>query len=237
MMHLFYQPDLALHELDDEESRHIFKVLRLRAQDIIYVTDGNGTLQKCSISYHGKKVLYKVLEANVLPRPEASITMGIAPTRKAERNEWMVEKMTEMGVDEIIFIVTSHTHTEGINRSVNLARLQRIAIAAMKQSQQVFLPNIRLEKSFEDFVGLPGTVTRLIAYVPVQHHTKHAFSFVDKQRPSVMLIGPEGDFTEEEVELAVRHGYTPVSLGPTRLRTETAAVLACHAINLAYQII
>ncbi|WP_025761687.1 RsmE family RNA methyltransferase [Dyadobacter tibetensis] len=235
-MHLFYQSEPSKTELDDEESRHIFKVLRLRTDDIIYITDGKGMLQKCCIQYQGKKVQYKVLETIRQIDDKPTLTMVVAPTRKAERNEWMVEKMTEIGVRRIIFIVTSHTHKEGLGRVVNLMRLQRIAAGAMKQSQQYFLPEIRLENSFEDFLKEPFVGTRMIAYVPLQHDTKHAFEFVRKQSDTIVLIGPEGDFTEAEVESAKGHGYIPVSLGPTRLRTETAAVAACHAVNLAYQV-
>jgi len=235
-MHLFYQPDIKITELDEEESRHSTKVLRLNTGDIIHVTDGNGLLQKCRLNVTGKKVFYQVIESTVIPRRSFTVNMAIAPTRKAERNEWMVEKMTEIGVERIDFIVTDNTNLESINRVVNLSRLNRIAASAMKQSQQFYLPEITLNKNFEAFIESRKEKTKLLAYVPDNNLVKHVIQKVDKNAGTVLLIGPEGDFTPEEVTFALQNGFDTVSLGATRLRTETAAVAGCHAVNLAYTV-
>jgi 16S rRNA (uracil1498-N3)-methyltransferase len=236
-MHLFYQPDSNLYELDEEEARHSSKVLRLNSGDIIYVTNGRGTLQKCVLNIHEKKTGYEVLESRTIARRPFAVNLAIAPTRKAERNEWMVEKMTEIGVERIDFLITEHTNADTINRVVNLTRLNRIAAAAMKQSQQHYLPLITVGNKFETYINGVGTGEKLIAYVPEQNKVEHVFSKIKKDVGTTLLIGPEGDFSEREVELAQSLGFSTVSLGPTRLRTETAAVAGCHAINLAQNIL
>lgn len=233
-MHLFYQPLPSVFVLDEEETRHISKVLRLRVGDTIHVTDGKGLLQACRIIDMNRTVKYVVTETIYIPRKGHKIIMAVAPTRKAERNEWMVEKMTELGVDRIDFIITEHTHTEGINRVVNLTRLNRIAVAAMKQSQQYYLPLISVGEKFGHYLAEHNILdNKLLAYVPEHETSPHVFRVVDKNKDTLLLIGPEGDFTPEEVSLAIDNGFKTVSLGSTRLRTETAAVAGCHAINLA----
>lgn len=232
-MHLFYQPDPHVFELDEEEARHSSKVLRLNSGDIIYVTDGKGLLQKCVLNIQGRKVGYEVVESKKVEKRPFSVNMAIAPTRKAERNEWMVEKMTEIGVERIDFIVTEHTNPETLNRVVNLGRLNRIAAAAMKQSQQYYMPIITVGNKYETFIKETTDSLKLIAYVPDHNKVEHVFSKVKKDTGTTLLIGPEGDFSEKEVSLALDHGFSTVSLGATRLRTETAAVAGCHAVNLA----
>lgn len=232
-MHLFYQPDTRIFELDEEESRHCTKVLRLSTGDIIHVTDGNGLLQKCRLNIGKRNVTYEAVASTLIPKRPYSVHMAVAPTRKAERNEWMVEKMTEMGVERIDFIVTEHTHKETVSRVVNIGRLQRIAASAMKQSQQYFMPKISLITEYSSFIINSAEKTRLIAYVPDNHLTEHVIKKVVKDSETLLLIGPEGDFTQEEVSLAIENGFKAVSLGATRLRTETAAVAGCHSINLA----
>ena len=236
-MHLFYQPDSKIYELDEEEARHSSKVLRLSSGDIIYVTNGKGTLQKCVLNIQGKKAGYGAVESRTIERRPFSVHMAIAPTRKAERNEWMVEKMTEIGVERIDFLVTEHTNADTVNRVVNLTRLNRIAAAAMKQSQQYYLPKISIGNKFENYINEVGDSAKLIAYVPEHNKVEHVFSKVKKETATTLLIGPEGDFSEKEVLMAQSLGFATVSLGPTRLRTETAAVAGCHAINLAQNIL
>jgi 16S rRNA (uracil1498-N3)-methyltransferase len=235
-MHLFYQPDPKLFELDEEEARHSYKVLRLGSGDIIHVTNGRGLLQKCVLNVQGRKVGYEVLESVLMERRAFTVHIAVAPTRKAERNEWMVEKMTEIGVERIDFLITEHTNPETINRVVNLSRLNRIAASAMKQSQQYYLPVITVNNKYEPFIKSTTEDVKLIAYVPDQNRVEHVFNRVKKDSSTSLLIGPEGDFSETEVALALEYGFTTVSLGPTRLRTETAAVTGCHAINLAQNI-
>jgi 16S rRNA (uracil1498-N3)-methyltransferase len=233
-MNLFYQPDIRVLELDEEESRHCMKVLRLRTGDIINVTDGMGLHQKCKIVVGNKKVTYQVQEANQVPRRRFSIRMAVAPTRKAERNEWMVEKMTEIGVETIDFVVTENTNRESVSRVVNLPRLRRIAGSAMKQSQQFYLPEIRFFDRFGNWIAMHTEGAKLIAYVPENFTSAHVYDRALGRDKATLLVGPEGDFSPEEIELALANGYETVSLGPNRLRTETAAVAGCHAVNLAF---
>ena len=232
-MHLFYQPDTRIFELDEEESRHCTKVLRLSTGDVIHVTDGSGLLQKCRLNIGKRNVTYEVVGSTMIQKRPYAVHIAVAPTRKAERNEWMVEKMTEMGVERIDFIVTDNTHKETISRVVNLSRLKRIAASAMKQSQQYYMPEISLITAYDTFIKENTDATRLIAYVPDNHLTEHVIKKVTKNSKTTLLIGPEGDFSPEEVILATANGFEAVSLGATRLRTETAAVAGCHAVNLA----
>jgi 16S rRNA (uracil1498-N3)-methyltransferase len=232
-MNLFFQPREGLFELDEEESRHCTKVLRLISGDVIDVTDGNGAHMKCQITVGAKKVTYRVLDKTQVSRKPFQVVMAIAPTRKAERNEWMVEKMTEIGVDRIIFMLTANTNKETFTRVVNLGRLNRIVESAMKQSQQFFKPEISVITNFEKFISQTDADCKLIAYVPDNRSSDHVFQKVDKNINTLLLIGPEGDFTPGEVALAIRNGFDTVSLGENRLRTETAAVAGCHAINMA----
>lgn len=236
-MHLFYQPNKNLYELDDEETRHSSKVLRLNSGDIIYVTDGKGLLQKCVLNMNKNKAAYDVIGSETIPKRNFSVHIAIAPTRKAERNEWMVEKMTEIGVERIDFLVTEHTNPETLNRVVNLSRLNRIAAAAMKQSQQYYIPEITVNNKYDSFIRSRQENVKLIAYVPDQNIVEHVFSKVKKNSSTSLFIGPEGDFSEKEIALAMENGFSTVSLGPTRLRTETAAIAGCHAINLAQSLI
>jgi 16S rRNA (uracil1498-N3)-methyltransferase len=198
-MHLFYQPDPKLFELDEEEARHSYKVLRLGSGDIIHVTNGRGLLQKCVLNVQGRKVGYEVLESVLMERRAFAVHIAVAPTRKAERNEWMVEKMTEIGVERIDFLITEHTNPETINRVVNLSRLNRIAASAMKQSQQYYLPVITVNNKYEPFIKSTTEDVKLIAYVPDQNRVEHVFNRVKKDSSTSLLIGPEGDFSETEV--------------------------------------
>jgi 16S rRNA (uracil1498-N3)-methyltransferase len=232
-MHLFYQPEASIYELDEEEARHSSKVLRLGSGDIIHVTDGRGSLKKCVLNIQGKKANYEVLETQVIPPRTFAVHMAVAPTRKAERNEWMVEKMTEIGVERIDFLVTEHTNLETLTRVVNLTRLNRIAASAMKQSHQYYMPIITVNNKYEVFIGNRDEQVKMIAYVPDHAKEEHVLQKSRKNSVTSLLIGPEGDFSEKEVALAQEYGYTTVSLGQTRLRTETAAVAGCHAVNLA----
>ena len=233
-MQVFYQPDTSQHFLEGEEARHCAKVLRARLGDEIAVTDGKGTVTFGSIQdLNVKRVAFRVVRTQQISLPTHRIHMAICPTRRAERNEWMVEKMTELGVHKIQFVVSEHTHRETLGRVLNHERLHRIALSAMKQSQQFYLPE------FSFFPNLPGYLSqvrvpdRYIAYVASGDIPDHFFKTIRPCKPVEILIGPEGDFSVAEIEAAKAAGFKPVSLGDTRLRTETAAVIACHSAILA----
>lgn len=235
-MHLFYQSDLNQNILTGEEATHCTKVMRMQVGDHFRITDGRGKLITCVITHYNKtEVEYRIVATeNTLGRP-FRIHMYIAPTRKAERNEWMLEKMVELGVDEIHFIKSEHTHTESYKRVTNPERLNRIGVAAMKQSEQTFLPKIVVHDSIEPAFELTDGSNRFIAYVTEERESPHLSTLINKSSISSVLIGPEGDFSEQEIARALNAGFQPVSLGKTRLRTETAAIIACHCVHLGDQ--
>jgi len=235
-MHLFYHSDLHQNILKGEEALHCTKVMRMQVGDEFKITDGKGKIFTCEIgSFNKSEVAYKVTGTQENIKRPYSIRMFIAPTRKAERNEWMVEKMVELGIDEIHFFKSEHTHSESFKRVTNPERLTRIAIAAMKQSYQAFLPEIYIHDSIDPVLELAKDSDRFIAYVTEERESPHLSLLINKNSSSCILIGPEGDFSEDEIKTAIDKGFQPVSLGKTRLRTETAAIIACHCVHLGDQ--
>lgn len=233
-MHLFVQTDLTKNYLEGEEARHCARVLRLRGGDRITLTDGAGTeILADLLSVDTKKCTYRLVSQRTLPANTNLVRMAICPTRKAERNEWMVEKLTELGVLDISFVVSDHTHHETINRVLNLERLSRIAQSAMKQSQQYYLPKISVFASLGAYLDSVDNAEKYIAYLAEGHAPRHLLLKVKKKQSVSILIGPEGDFSKNEIQASLAAGFSPVSLGTHRLRTETAAVAACHTANLA----
>ncbi|MPR36440.1 RsmE family RNA methyltransferase [Salmonirosea aquatica] len=233
-MHVFYQPDNKKHFLETDEAHHCIKVLRARPGDELVVTDGRGGVSKGTIvSINPKRVEYQVRDFYQVPLPDYRIHMAICPTRKAERNEWMVEKMTELGVHKIQFVISEHTHRETMKRVLNPERLIRVALSAMKQSQQFHLPEFAYFLNLDTYLGQVEAKERYIAYVASEDIPRHLIQQLSPVRPVEILIGPEGDFSTAEIEAAQAADFKPVSLGDTRLRTETAAVVACHSAVLA----
>ncbi|WP_373512772.1 16S rRNA (uracil(1498)-N(3))-methyltransferase [Persicitalea sp.] len=233
-MNIFYQPDNTKNFLEGEEAQHCTKVLRMRVGDELTITDGRGKKSIGTLSeILRNRCTFEVHSLEQLPPLPYEIEMAICPTRKAERNEWMVEKMTEMGVQRINFMMSEHTHRPTTMRVVNMERLNRIALSAMKQSQQYYLPEINFFSSIEKFFEQNAAEVRCIAYVEESVSNRHLFQEIGNQDSVSIMIGPEGDFSTSEIQLALDQHYVPVSLGATRLRTETAAVLACHSVHLA----
>ncbi|MCU0420321.1 MAG: 16S rRNA (uracil(1498)-N(3))-methyltransferase [Cyclobacteriaceae bacterium] len=224
----FFQADITPQstELSAEESHHALRVLRLQPGDDIALTNGTGLLVLARIrETSNKQCRVEVLSAQQqTPRPYR-IHLAIAPTKNNDRTEWMLEKLTETGVDQVTFVSTQRSERE----KINLARFQKVVVGALKQSQQVFLPSIQGPVSFEKILA-DESGQKFIGHMNAQPpaHLKH----VARPRTSyLMLIGPEGDFTEAEVAAAQQAGFTQVSLGPTRLRTETAGWVACQTLH------
>ncbi len=230
---LFYTPYLNEGLLPESEAYHVAKVLRARPGMNILVTDGKGTLREATLTEVSfKRVSFRAAApVRVSPRPY-KVRIAVAPTRKPERNEWMLEKLVEFGVDEIVFIKTAHTHLESFGRVVNQDRMEKIAISAMKQSGQLFLPDIRIGIPLSDLLKPAPGIRGFIAYVPEKTTAPHLAKAASRSADTLVLIGPEGDFSQEEVQAALDSGFGMVSLGLTRLRTETAAIAACHALHL-----
>ena len=231
-MHAFYLPDLArgANELPEDEARHATSVLRLRVGDRISLLDGKGTRAEATIegiSKHGCAV--RVVDRTVLsPERKARIHLAVAPTKQMERFEWMLEKCTEIGVDRITPLITERSEREKLRRG----RLERVMVSAMKQSQRVWLPELDEPTSLNDLISGKIPAQRLFGWCEGERTS--LTSTYRPQEDTVLLIGPEGDFTPEEARTLMDSAFAPVSMGVARLRTETAAITACAWMNLAH---
>lgn len=227
-MNLFYVPGIAdgISHLDAEESRHAMKVLRMVVGDKLTLTDGRGNWYYASIkNADAKKCTFAVQQKKYFPKKDYAIHLAIAPTKNADRIEWLVEKNVEMGIDEISFMQCQTSE----RKNIHIERIEKIAISAMKQSQQAWLPMINPLKPFREIVQIQAD-QKFIGHVDASnpHHLK---SMAHPQKKYLILIGPEGDFSTEELELAHQHGFEKISLAANRLRTETAGMVACQILH------
>ena len=237
-MHRFYCPDIAATlTLGEEDSRHCVKVMRMAEGDTIEVVDGNGVLYTCRITMaHPKRCAVEVLDRQVQPPHWGHrIVLGVAPTKNLDRIEWLVEKAVEMGVDRIIPLRCHNSERTVLKTE----RIRKIMVSAMKQSLKATLPRLDELTPVEQVVGESFDGTRCIAYCDAMLPREERLTLADAYRPGrdvMVLIGPEGDFSPEEVQAARAAGFVPVTLGESRLRTETAgmmAVAAVHALDMA----
>lgn len=227
---LFYCPDIRQNSiLPEQESQHCARVLRMHEGDLLTITDGEGYFYDCKLLLsHPKKSMVTILRKWEEPRKrDFMLHIAFSPTKQMERNEWFVEKATEIGVDRFTPILGNFSERKEIKRD----RLTRIAISAMKQSQQSRLPLIDEMRSFSEFVAQPFNGRKFIAHCYDLPKTALPQSY-RKGEDVIILIGPEGDFSEQEVAEAINNGFEPISLGETRLRTETASLVALHTIHL-----
>ncbi len=231
-MQLFYFQDLDTatqgFSFDKDESRHIAKVLRKKQNDILHVTNGLGFLFETEITQiSNSKCTVKILSHKEDKKPGFRLHLAVAPTKMNERYEWFLEKATEIGVTEITPIICDHSE----RKVIKAERFEKIILSAMKQSNQLFLPKFNEAISFASFVSQNTTGLKMIAHC--EENEKQSMKSVVKAGYDItMLIGPEGDFSPKEIKLALQNDYLAVSLGETRLRTETAAVVACHTAVL-----
>jgi 16S rRNA (uracil1498-N3)-methyltransferase len=229
-MYQFYAPDIEQAPfLSEEESLHCAKVLRLIEGTLINISDGNGNCFVARIiNAHAKHTLVEIIEKQHELRDETKlIHIAIAPTKNRDRMEWFVEKATEIGVD-IITPVFCHFSER---KSISQERLEKIAVAAMKQSQRAYLPKLNAALSLHQLLGQTTETQRFIAHCYEEEKTELQRVYTPDSN-AIVLIGPEGDFTHEEVMEALHYGFSPVSLGDNRLRTETAGIVACHTMQL-----
>lgn len=245
-MYLFYTPELVNHPellasnfvqsffLSEEESAHCVRVLRYNRGDQILLTDGCGTTYTALIvNPHPKHCEFQVVACQKQqPSHHFHLHIAIAPTKNVERLEWMVEKCTEIGVDEITPLLCHYSE----RRQLRLDRLQKIVLSATKQSLTPFLPVLNDLTPFSEFVQRyqPNAYPNTDCFI-AHCYEEDKSDLKAKIRPNrdvLVLIGPEGDFSENEISEAVQHGFIPVSLGNSRLRTETAGVVACHTAIL-----
>jgi len=230
-MHLFYSPEITSNTftLNQEESKHCLKVLRLNTGDVVHLTDGKGNLyQTTIIDANPKKCTLEIREVKKeYGKKDYKIHMAVAPTKNINRFEWFLEKATEIGIDKITPVICEHSE----RRIINPERLNKVIIAAMKQSFKAYLPVLNPAIFLKDFISEKNNSEKYIAYCS-DNYRDNLKDLYNKQKDAVILIGPEGDFSEQEVSLAINYGFKPISLGAERLRTETAALVACHTVNL-----
>lgn len=219
-------------ELPEEEAGHCIRVLRLSEGDEILLTDGNGCFYKAAISRaHPKHCEVSILESWQQPALwNFRLHIAVAPTKNMDRMEWFAEKSTEIGIDAITCLNCRFSE----RREVKPARLEKILVSAMKQSQKATLPRLTGMTDFKAFVKQPFDGRKFIAHCE-EEEKKLLKQIYRPGENALILIGPEGDFSPEEIELALQQGFEPISLGESRLRTETAALVACHTIHVLNQ--
>jgi 16S rRNA (uracil1498-N3)-methyltransferase len=229
-LNLFYQPGIpnGILHLDPDESRHCSKVLRKKPGDTIQITDGAGTLYQAKLTESKPdKCSFKIESSQKEALRDFNIHIGIAPTKNPDRTEWFVEKAIEIGVDQISFLLCDNSERAALKTD----RLEKLAVSAMKQSLRCTLTKINHMVLLKDFIATTKASSKFIAYVD-QSNPDHLLKAATQKNNYVILIGPEGDFSKKELELALAQHYQKVSLGPSRLRTETAGLVACHILNL-----
>ena len=236
-MQLFYNKYITSSgfcTLDAEESRHAVRVLRLREGDELNVTDGNGNLYRCQIvEANDKACVVEVAEReSSIHNSQFSIHLAVAPTKNPSRMEWLVEKAVEIGVGEITLLQCDHSERSFLKTD----RLEKLAVSAMKQSLHTLLPKINPAVNLSEWLRSPLSALysplKFIAHCEADKPRVPLATALQPGKDTVVLIGPEGDFSDEEIALALECGFQPVSLGPSRLRTETAALYAVAAFNL-----
>ncbi len=230
-MQLFYNPNITKESseiiFDKEESRHIVKVLRKIEGDLLNLTNGKGYFFEAKlISTDPKRCIAVLIKSKKQPPLPYSLHLAVAPTKLNDRYEWFLEKATEIGITEITPIICDHSE----RRIVKKERYDKILQSAMKQSLKAYLPKLNQAVSFKEFISSNSNHgIKLIAHC-YKSEKQTIKSAIGSKRSILILIGPEGDFSSEEIITSKNHAFTAVSLGNNRLRTETAALVACHSV-------
>ncbi len=227
-MHFFYIPTIDIEHptLPEEETKHAVKVLRMKVGDQLKITNGKGLMLTAEVeTIASKSCTLKVIESEEIKKPSPQRWLAVAPTKNADRLEWLVEKATELGITGIVPILCERSE----RKVQKIDRLEKIAIAALKQSQQAWLPEIPEPIAFSAFLEQEIKGQGFIAHCNEGHKRKLAQLYSIGENVT-LFIGPEGDFTDKEVKLALSKGCQPVSLGTNRLRTETAALFALAVV-------
>ncbi|MBT3546905.1 MAG: 16S rRNA (uracil(1498)-N(3))-methyltransferase [Flavobacterium sp.] len=235
-MQLFYNSTIDKNTLqitfDKIESRHIVKVLRKKEGDAIYITNGKGQVFNCKITIaNDKKCLVSILSKEEKKQfKDYYLHVAIAPTKNNDRLEWFIEKATEIGIDEITPIICQNSERKIIKKE----RLEKIIVAAMKQSLKFYLPKLNEAVSFSEFLKKKQKGNIYIAHCE-ESEKKYLKSVVKPKDSVTILVGPEGDFTVTEISESIAKNHIPITLGTTRLRTETAALVAVQNISFINQ--
>ncbi len=230
----FFSPDIETElTLPEVESGHCCRVLRMKEGDIIHAVDGKGNAFECKITQaNPKKTALSILSKTQEPRHwQPKITIAVAPTKNIDRMEWMVEKATEIGVDRFVFLKCARSE----RKDVKTDRLEKILVSAMKQSMKATKPQLEGMIGYKEFIRsltCKNGDIRIMGYCSDEFPRKDLVSQYTAGQDVTILIGPEGDFSPEEVQLAVEAGFIPATFGNTRLRTETAALYALSAIHV-----
>lgn len=219
-------------QLPEEEAGHCIRVLRMKEGDHIRLTDGKGSFYDAVISAVSGKRCMVHIESREVQQPlwDGHLHIAVAPTKLMDRNEWFVEKAVEIGVDEVTFLKTDHSERD----VVKMERIEKIAVSAMKQSQKATLPVLNGMTTLRNLIERGFDGDKFIAHCEPGSKVLLQDAVIPGH-DSLVLIGPEGDFSPAEIEMALKAGFRPISLGPSRLRTETAALVAVHIMNLAGQ--
>lgn len=231
---IFYAPDiLKNYILPQDESSHCSKVLRKKEGDIILITDGKGNFFASKIiDPHPKHCLVEIINTEVIDKNWSNyIHIAFAPTKNIDRLEWFAEKATEIGIDELSPILCRYSE----RKEIKIPRIEKILISAMKQSQKALLPKLNEMSSFSQFIKQPFDGYKFIAHCYNDNTKKNLKEIYKRNKNVLILIGPEGDFSEQEVDMAKRYGFESISLGNSRLRSETAAFVACNIIQIINQ--
>ncbi|MCB0516970.1 MAG: RsmE family RNA methyltransferase [Chitinophagales bacterium] len=234
-MIVFYQPDIqeGFSELSAEVSHHCIKVLRHRQGDIIFLLDGKGKKYRARIVQAHPKHCGVAIEGieSEQSAPQPAVHLLISPTKNQDRMEWLLEKATELGLTHFQPVLCQRTE----KLKLRYERLEKVAISAMQQSMHLYKPVVGEMLPFKQLMAQWATndsAQKFIAYIDSESKPPHIFGEIVPGKDCVILIGPEGDFTEEEVQIARSAGFQLVSLGKYRLRTETAGLVACHSVSL-----
>lgn len=229
-MQLFYNANISENDtsfsFDKDESRHIAKVLRKKLGDILHISNGKGWLFTAEITQAEQKNCIVSITSKVFqPKRNYNLHLAVAPTKMNDRYEWFLEKATEIGIETITPIICEHSE----RKVIKMERFEKIIQSAMKQSLQCYLPKLNAPIAFKEFINQEFTDKTFIAHCE-ETDKKSLKSQLTTATDCTILIGPEGDFSVKEIEMALQHNFIPVTLGETRLRTETAAIAACHSV-------
>lgn len=227
----FYCPNIKHNPmLPESDSQHCVKVLRMREGDTLQVVDGIGHRYTCVLlDAHPKRAMVELLDCHEVPLSwPQSITIAVAPTKMLDRMEWMVEKLVEIGVNRIVPLRCARSE----RKDLKTERIEKIAVSAMKQSLKAWMPEICPMTDFDDAISKIQASQKYIAYCSDEYEKINLAKAYVPVTDMAVMIGPEGDFTEQEVSHAINAGYVPVTLGENRLRTETAALYSCSIAHV-----
>lgn len=235
-MQLFYHPEISEGfsqvSFPRDESKHIIKVLRKREGDVLHLTNGKGLLFQTEIlSANPNNCIAGITSIKRTPPPAYQLHLAVAPTKMNDRYEWFLEKATEIGIQQITPLICDHSE----RKVVKISRFERVLQSAMKQSLHTRLPVLNQPMAFSEFIQKETGGQKFIAHCEEGSKKSPLIKRLQKNREVTILIGPEGDFSPEEIKAALDTSWEPVSLGQSRLRTETAGIVACHTIALIHE--